>query len=203
MMDRVEDSLATIAGEIASAGARRILVTLAEGSDRNGRPLAAVALGRALARADRRTVLIDLRGDGANSTSMGEAADLPGFFDLFAGEASFAQSIFRDRKSRLHFIPAGRKKTPLADIDGERLETILSALDHTYDHVIVDAGDETIGLVGPTATVAVVVSEFGAADPRTIGAFDRVTASSSANILLLVVDPSPGSEGEGASTAAA
>jgi hypothetical protein len=89
------------------------------------------------------------------------------------------------------------------EVAGERLETILSALDHTYDHVIVDAGNEMIGLVGPTATTAVVVSEFGAADPRTIGAFDRITAASSANILLLVVDPSPGSEGEGASTAAA
>jgi exopolysaccharide transport family protein len=203
MIDRVEESLASIAGEIASSAAGRVLVTLAEGSDRAGRPLAAVALGRALARADRRTVLIDLRGDGANAASMGEASGLPGFFDLFAGKASFAQSIFRDRRSRLHFIPAGRDKLAPAQLDAERLETILSALDHTYDHVIVDAADEMIGLVGPTAKVAVVVSEFGSSDPRTVAAFDRVTAASSANILLLLVEPKPGSEGEASTIAAA
>ena len=32
--------------------------------------------------------------------------------DLYAGDASFAQVIFRDRKSRAHFIPAGRKPFP-------------------------------------------------------------------------------------------
>ena len=34
-----------------------------------------------------------------------------------------------------------------------------------------------------------VVSEFGASDPRTKGAFDRITAVSDARILLLMVDP--------------
>ena len=41
-----------------------------------------------------------------------------------------------------------------------------------------------------------VVSEFGAADPRTIRAFDRITHASAAQILLLVVDPSPPSSNE-------
>ena len=72
MVDRVEDSLAEIAAEIVSSGARRALVTLAEGSDENGRPLAAVALARALARADARAVVVDFRGDGADAVSMGE-----------------------------------------------------------------------------------------------------------------------------------
>ena len=84
-------------------------MTLAEGTDGDGRPLAAVALARALARTDARVVLVDFRGDGADAASMGEGADLPGFSDLFDGEASFAQVIFRDRNSRVHFIPSGRK----------------------------------------------------------------------------------------------
>ncbi len=189
LVDRVEELLATIAGEIIAAGAKRVLVTLAEGSDDNGRPLAAVALARALARTDMRTVVVDFRGDNANTVSMGEGTDLPGFSDLFSSEASFAQVIFRDRRSRVHFIPAGRAPLGGEHIDRERLETILSALALTYDCVILDASDAMIATVGDTADLAVVVSEFGASDPRTKGAFDRVSAVCDARILLLMVDP--------------
>lgn len=186
-----ERSLANIAERIIADDKRRVLVTLAEGSDGSGRPLAAVALARALAKAEKRTVLVDLRGDGADPVTMGEDHDLPGFTDLFIGEASFAQVIFRDRKSRAHFIPAGRKPMTVEALGGERLETILSALDHTYDHVVIDVGDETIPLVGRGAGAAMVVSEFGSADPRTIRAFDRITHASPAQILLLVVESAP------------
>ena len=191
MASEVEHSLAAISSQIVKDDKRRILVTLAEGSDASGRPLAAVALARALARADRQVVLVDLRGDGADSTTMGEGTDLPGFSDLFAGEASFAQVIFRDRASRAHFIPAGGRPILAETIAGERLTTILGALDHTYDHLVIDAGDDLIGLLAPTSGAAMVVSEFGAADPRTVRACERIAAASSATILLLVVDPSP------------
>ena len=191
MVDRVEESLRSIAGEIVTAGQKRVLVTLAEGSDSDGRPLGAVALARALARTDARVVLVDFRGDGADAQSMGEGSDLPGFSDLFDGEASFAQVIFRDRKSRVHFIPAGRKPLSAGLLDPEHLETMLAALTLTYDFVLIDAGDEMIPVIGPGCGVAMVVSEFSAADPRTTNAFDRVTAISDARILLLVVDPAP------------
>jgi len=191
LVDRVEESLAEISTEIISRGSRRALVTLAEGSDENGRPLAAVALARALARADARAVVVDFRGDGANAISMGEGTDLPGFSDLFDGEASFAQVIFRDRRSRAHFIPAGRRRLSPKTLSEERLETILSALAMTYDCVVIDAGDEMIPLVGRSADMGVVVSEFGSSDPRTRGAFERIAAVTDAHTMLLVVDPAP------------
>ncbi|MCR4281980.1 MAG: Wzz/FepE/Etk N-terminal domain-containing protein [Bauldia sp.] len=196
LVDHVEESLAIIAGDIVKSGKKRVLVTLTEGSDSDGRPLGAVALARALARTDARIVLVDLRGDGADAVSMGEGADLPGFTDLFDGEASFAQVIFRDRKSRVHFIPVGRKPLSAALLDKEQLETVLSALTLTYDYVLLDAGDDMIEVVGPSSGVTMVVSEFGAADPRTVKAFDRVTEVSDAKILLLVVDPVPASPPE-------
>jgi septum formation inhibitor-activating ATPase MinD len=98
---------------------------------------------------------------------MGEVKELPGFADLLAGEASFAQAIFRDRRSRVHFIPAGLRPLP-NDLTAERLDAILNALDLTYDHVILDAANNQIDIVAKSAGVAVVVSEFGAADPRTV-----------------------------------
>ena len=189
LIDRVEESLSDIAAEIVASGEKRVLVTLAEGSDNDGRPLGAVALARALARTDARVVLVDLRGDGANAASMGEGSDLPGFSDLFDGDASFAQAIFRDRKSRVHFIPAGRKPLAARLMDADHLETILAALTLTYDYVLLDASDEMIGAVGEGAGMAMVVSEFGPADPRTVRAFERVAEASRAKALLLVVDP--------------
>ncbi|MBN9010857.1 MAG: GumC family protein, partial [Rhizobiales bacterium] len=51
MASQSERSLATIAERIIADEKRRVLVTLAEGSDSSGRPLAAVALARALAKA--------------------------------------------------------------------------------------------------------------------------------------------------------
>jgi exopolysaccharide transport family protein len=183
------EALAAVVGEILAEGRKRILVTMAEDSDSNGRPLAAVAIARAIARADRRPVLIDLRADGANSASMGEGSDLPGFSDLFAGEASFAQVIFRDRKSRVHFIPGGPHPLGVEELADERAGLLLSALDHTYDHVILDVADDVIGAVGAGCDAAVVVSEFGVDDPRTIRAFERVGAVSEAKAILFVVDP--------------
>jgi len=184
-----ERSLARISNEIVTGGKRRILVTLAEQEGAGGRPLAAAALARALARADRRTVLVDLRGDGANGAAMGEGTDLPGFTDLFDGAASFAQVIFRDRRSRAHFIPVGRLPITPDALSGERMATILAALDHTYDHLIIDAGDELIEGIAPSVDTVMVVSEFGAADPRTVNAIDRVHAVTAATVLLLIVDP--------------
>ena len=196
IVDRVEESLAAISERIIKSGQKRVLVTLAEGSDSDGRPLGAVALARALARTDARVVLVDFRGDGADAASMGEGNDLPGFSDLFAGDASFAQVIFRDRKSRVHFIPSGSKAVKPDLLDPEQLETVLSALTLTYDYVLLDAGDEMIETVGPACGVAMVVSEFSAADPRTVNAFDRITDVTDASILLLVVDPAPGRHGD-------
>ncbi len=189
MEGSAETALAAIAADIVAGGKRRVLVTLAEGSETVGRPLAAVALARALARLDQRVVLVDLRGDGADGVTMGEGRDLPGFTDLFANQASFAQVIFRDRRSRAHFIPAGRQPATAETMTGERLSTILTALDHTYDQLVIDAGDDLVGRLGPSADAALVVSEFGAGDPRTERTTERISAVSAAKVLLLIVDP--------------
>ena len=196
LVDRVEESLAAIVADIVEIGAKRIVVTLAEGCEEAGRPLAAVALARVLARSEARVVMVDFRGDAADAVSMGEERDLSGLTDLVDGKASFAQVIFRDMRSRVHFIAAGRRPLAADEIDEERLEAILSALALTYDYVVLDASDDMIPLVAPSSGVAVVVSEYGAADPRTKNAFERVKAVSEASLQLLVVDAEPAGDDE-------
>lgn len=186
----IEESRASL-GAVADsiAGRRRVVVTLAEESDAQGRPLAAVALARALAGRDRSVVLVDLHDDGADSIAMGEPVDLPGFADLLSGKVSFAQTIFRDRRSRAHFIPAGREPVQADALAGERLATLLAALDHTYDHIVIDCPDDAIAGIAPGADAALVASEYGSADPRTARAVSRVAKVSAARIFYLKVEP--------------
>ncbi len=189
LADRVEDSLGAIVARIKEEGPGRIIVTLVEGSDQAGRPLAAVALARALAKNDRRAVVVDLREDDANTETMGERPGLPGLADLVSGEASFAQAIFRDRKSRAHFVPSGTNRLSADSVRDGKLDTVLSALSMTYDLVILDAGDAMIEALAPGCRTAVVVSEHAASDARTVKAFERISGVSEAQILLLVVEP--------------
>jgi MinD-like ATPase involved in chromosome partitioning or flagellar assembly len=91
----------------------------------------------------------------------------------------------------VHVIPAGHKPLSPSLLDQDQLETVLSALTLTYDYVLLDASDDMIDVVGPSCGTAMVVSEFGADDPRTVAAFARVGAVSEAKVLLLVVDSSP------------
>lgn len=64
----------------------------------------------------------------------------PGLTDLLFGVASFSDTIHREAASRCHVIPPGRGAR---DADGliatDRLTLILSALEQTYDHVVVAA----------------------------------------------------------------
>ncbi len=182
----VERSLAAIAGQIRKHEARRILIAMAEGTADKGRPLAAVALARALARTGARVLLVDLHPDDADRVAMGEADRLPGFGDLFAGEATFAQVIFRDRVSSAHFIPTGRAQRTEDLIAGDRLPALAAVFDHTYDHVVYDIRDELIVRLGPTAAAAMLVTDAGPADARTAKAYAALRAASPAELFLLV-----------------
>jgi uncharacterized protein involved in exopolysaccharide biosynthesis len=175
--------------KLISCQSKRIMVVTVGDEVGKRRPLTAVALARGLARADRRPVLIDLRDDGADSLSMGEAADLPGFSDLFAGEASFGQVIFRDRKSRVHFIPAGLRRLSRQDLSDGRVGLLVNALDHTYDHVVFDVASNFVEAIGSECDVAVLASDFDRNDPRTVALVRRVRLSSQAKIVVVRVDP--------------
>ncbi len=192
---RIEQSLTGIATKLSQKKARRILITMADGTNDGGRPLAAVALARTLARKGARTLLVDLHSDDADRVAMGETETLPGFGDLFAGEASFAQVIFRDRNSPAHYIPRGRQ---VAFTDRDRLAELTEALDQTYDHVVYDISDALVPLLGPSAGAAVLLTEVEPSDPRTVKAYENIKGLSSAEILLLVTAPLPTADMAGA-----
>jgi hypothetical protein len=173
------------------ADKKRILVAPAKAADASRtRPMAAIALARALAATDVRVVAIDLHVDNAASTALGEASDRPGFADLIGGDVSYADVIFRDRDTRVHFIPNGLK--PLLSADPgtlARLDVVLEALSLTYDYVVLEVEDESLATLAPFFPVAMVATEAGTLDPRAAAAIARISTASEASIHLLLPDP--------------
>ncbi len=105
--------------------------------------IAAMALARTAASGEGgRVVMIDLSND-SGSDSSGDTARLPGLTDLLDGNVSFAQVLFRDRASRAHMVPCGRRTPVDKDLAGERFRTVMEALSMTYDVVIVNIGPLT------------------------------------------------------------
>lgn len=155
-------------------GAKRIAVITVREASVHPRPLAAVALVRALARADRRPVLIDLQRDGADSRGMGVIGELPGFSALIAGDASFGQVIFRDRMSRAHIIADGGQQVHQEKRANESIELHVDALAQTYDHVVFDVGDELFEAVVPKCDMIVIATDLGEDDPQLSLAHRRI-----------------------------
>ncbi|MCX5514938.1 GumC family protein [Kaistia algarum] len=195
------DRLRPLVDRLRDLEARRVVLLPIEAGE-GGRPLAAVALARQLSRRGNRVLLLDLHADGADGAAMAPQGEkLPGFADLFAGSATFAQTIFRDRYSRAHLIPRGRTELPEGFAATERFETILDALDHTYEHVLIDA-DKALGpLLAPDAAAIVLLAEEATTEEVRDAAIATFRALGPAEILVLVAEAEPASIPEDAAVA--
>jgi succinoglycan biosynthesis transport protein ExoP len=192
--------LVPVAKQIVAEGYKRIMTVAVEGSE--PQPVA-VTLARIIAAQDCRPVIIDLRRDGVNTDSLGGGSDLPGFSDLMAGSASFAQVIFRDRQSRVHFIPRGLAPLTRGELGDAQAGLLLDALDHTYDHVVLDVADNAMALLSPDCDAVVIASDFEPTDPRTVTTFEKVSAATDAKIILVPLAMPAESAGEESAGAAA
>lgn len=105
--------------------------------------IAATALARAAA-GDARVVMIDLSVDDLTAVGGGVSV-LPGLTDLLDAQASFSQVLFRDRASRAHVLPRGRRILGEPDLVGERFRTVMDALTTTYDVMVLNIGSLTGG----------------------------------------------------------
>lgn len=171
-----------ILGRLAedNRGDHAVRVLVAGSSSGTSGMATALPFARALAR-DRRVILVELEAERVAANS------LPGFSELIAGRASFADVIHRDRGSRLHRITAGQRSLdPCEDLD-----LALEALSQTYDFVVlasppVDAAATARALAPRTDFV--VLGRAGDADDAT--ARDALVRSGAGEIFQV------GAEGE-------
>jgi uncharacterized protein involved in exopolysaccharide biosynthesis len=185
-------SLERIWREIAAEAedGQRIVVTSAT-SDHSAHH-AALALLRVAAKRGAKVCLVDLSGDDEALADLVGNDDMPGLSDLIAGEARFADIIFRDRASRGHVVLSGREGLDADDLAGDELIGALEALDLTYDHLIVDlgrviAGPGTADLVASADTV-VLAADGSGADPHTARAHEALLAAGLGSVRVLAVD---------------
>jgi succinoglycan biosynthesis transport protein ExoP len=130
--------------------------------------LTALTLARLMAR-QAKIVVVDLAG--AMPTIAAASADpaAPGLAELMQGQASFAQVISKDLKSRVHLVSAGRPGFDRAQLQSPRLALAIDALLRVYDHVLLDVGtgsDLPAELLTSLAQAVVVPDPSMAPDAR-------------------------------------
>ncbi|HXX07591.1 MAG TPA: exopolysaccharide transport family protein [Pseudolabrys sp.] len=132
-----------VARNLRQAGSGNRCVTVA-GTVRNvGTTYTAIMLARALAEdvPDANVVLVDLAFGAPNLSAISSEPNAPGIAELAQGAASIGDVINRDLHSRVHIIAAGRAGSDIATLASvPMLPTIIEALVHSYDYVVLDVG---------------------------------------------------------------
>ncbi len=156
-----------IARDLHRAGeaGRRVAVV---GTVRNvGTTYAAITLARALAE-DANVVIVDLAFSAPNLAVISTDPSAPGIAELVRGTASFGDVITRDQFSDVHLVAAGNVGNDFAPLaSSPMLPTVIEALAHSYDHVVIDTGaasDAAASQFAPLAARAMLV----AADPVSV-----------------------------------
>ncbi|MDJ1156913.1 exopolysaccharide transport family protein [Chelatococcus sp. SYSU_G07232] len=170
----------------------RVLVTETDAGD--GAASMASALAHHVANRAR-TVLVAVASEDDGGTAT------PGFIDLVAGRASFAEVIGRERGARLHVIPAGSGD---ATTLGEAVDTVdlaLSALDQTYQWVVcvlpASHRNALASLLAARVDGVILASRDEDTSGTTLATFAELEASGARNMIVAVANdgvPPPSSE---------
>jgi uncharacterized protein involved in exopolysaccharide biosynthesis/Mrp family chromosome partitioning ATPase len=172
--------------QYAGEAGRRVTVV---GTMRNvGTTYAAITLARALAQ-EANVVLVDLAFGAPNLSVISTDPKAPGVAELVRGSVSFGDIITRDQYSNVHLVAAGNVGSDGAMIFASPvLATVIEALGHSYNHVVIDVGsamDAAIERIAPLATRAVLVA-VDPANPATKAARERLMMAGFTDITLLV-----------------
>jgi hypothetical protein len=185
-----------VAGRADTAAARQIAAALPTRSEGPlcllvaGEPAAARIVADLVAEAGEaaeQTILVDL------SAATGAAA---GFGALLAGEASFGEAIVRRPGSYVHRLDDA-PVAPLAEADGsrERFDTVLEALQQTYERVVVvldpAARPDLLAATGRHVAAAVFALERGDQAPALVGAHAAVRAACAGPLVVAALAPAP------------
>jgi|GEM_PF-5860066 len=185
-----------VAGRGDAAAARQIAAALSMRSAGPhcllvaGEPTAArivAALAAEAGEAAEQTILIDL------CTATENAA---GFGALLAGEASFGEAIVRRPGSYAHRLDDA-PLDPIVEADGgrERFDTVLEALQQTYERVVVVvdpvARPDLLAAAAPHAAAALFAFERGDCPPALVAAHAAVRAAVRGPLVVAALAPAP------------
>jgi tyrosine-protein kinase Etk/Wzc len=134
----IASSVEKFARELRQTGPGGVIVV---GTVRNvGTTYAAIMLARALAH-EANVALVDLALSSPNLSVISTEPNAPGIADLVRGTASFGDVITRDQYSRVHLVAAGNVGNDVVTLaSSPMLATVIEALSHSYEHVVIDMG---------------------------------------------------------------
>jgi polysaccharide biosynthesis transport protein len=100
-----------------------------------------LALGRDLANAGFKTILIDLDAQRSLIPDLMELPFAPGIAELVSGQADFGKTIQRDKHSSLQVIRHGGNAAGIAAQLAHRMESVTRTLSTIYDVVLLHTGE--------------------------------------------------------------
>jgi succinoglycan biosynthesis transport protein ExoP len=136
-----------------------------------------------------RAILVALAHDLVGLYEEGEGKTWLGLTDLLSGHASFAEVIHRDAESSLHFIPRGQ--APHHGLDG--FDLVLDALCHTYDFIILAAGevsdDSDAIALAPQVNSVVLATGGASSEEAATKAYGDLVEAGARDVLLVGREP--------------
>ena len=189
------ESIRTLQGHVLLARigdrrARTVLVTSSVSGE--GKTATAASLARVFAMGGYRTVLVDA---DMHMPAIPETLGMsrhPGLADLLMGRAAFHHVIRKDPASQVHVIQAGTPvANPTAALASSQMHGVMTALQQTYDYVIIDspaalaAADAQV--LAKLADVTVLAVKWTDTDRKTVArALKLLAAASSRRVGLLL-----------------
>ncbi|MBL4784716.1 MAG: hypothetical protein JKY49_04730, partial [Cohaesibacteraceae bacterium] len=129
--DGYQDGLYSAISTAITRSCRRIVIF--DGRE-NIQDVLAFDFARQLADEQESVIVLDLDGVISEET--------PGAIELLDEEATFSQVIYRDRTSKLHYVPVGDGELEPEDMSSPGMRGILAALKQTYKTIIVIPGPQ-------------------------------------------------------------
>jgi capsular exopolysaccharide synthesis family protein len=133
-----------------NGGGRTVLLTSAVSGE--GKTSLSMALGRQLAHAGERVVIVDLDFRHPNTHRIGGIGNTPGVAGVLTGHATLEQALRTDAASPASLLPAGLADDPAALLRGPALRELISTLRCRFDLVVLDSSPSSV--VADTRIVA-------------------------------------------------
>lgn len=181
----VANTVEKFARELRQAGPGGVIVV---GTVRNvGTTYAAIMLARALTH-EANVVLVDLAFSSPNLSVISTEPNAPGIAELVRGTASFGEVITRDQYSRVHLVAAGNVGSDVVQLaSSPMLATVIEALSHSYEHVVIDMGSASDvaaeRLVSLARHVMLVAADPGSTVTRTV--HDRMLQAGFSDVAVI------------------
>jgi succinoglycan biosynthesis transport protein ExoP len=182
------DSIAALAGMLDAgpergASRRTLVVATRDALAASG---VGLALGRQLAGAGRRVVMVDVDPEDAPLSGLA-GPSAPGLSDFAAGAVGFGGILHGDPASAAHLVPAGGMGRPPSEIVAFAIE----ALARSYEAVVIVAGvlppvAEDFDTLCALADDAVIVTEEPASDTGVQSAYGRLTGAGLKPVVVML-----------------